>query len=114
MIHNDYSNSSVMVINLKTAKALGLRGGAHATRARRRGHRIGAILLQLLTAVLGTSRLSRDAPLESAKWARADIELGCCARHKMFPRSIALPNSRSGAASKWLPEPISRTRGNRR
>src|SRR5262249_47577459 len=48
-------------------------------RPRRRVDRVGpafahVVLLHLLTAAIGTSRTSGDVRLESAKWAKADID----------------------------------------
>jgi len=55
-----------LVINLKTAKALGGRAG-HAARLRRRGDRITMLLAALRMAAIGTSQTSRDVRLESAR-----------------------------------------------
>jgi hypothetical protein len=49
-----------------------------AARPRRRGDRIRAALLRLLTAVSGTSPTSEDVRLESAKSAEADFDQACC------------------------------------
>ena len=64
-----------LVINLKTAKALGLDVAAVAARPRRRGDRIIAVLLRLLTAAFGTTRTSRSPLDMSVHWGEAVMRL---------------------------------------
>ena len=59
-----------LVINLKTAKALGLDISADAARPRRRGDRIVEVLLRLLTTGVGTLLPSRSGVMSAADGRR--------------------------------------------
>ena len=62
-----------LVINGKTAKALGLTVPRHAARARRRGDRIRGCLLRLLTAAFGPKRRTTMSARTSAFGGRAAL-----------------------------------------
>jgi putative tryptophan/tyrosine transport system substrate-binding protein len=63
-----------LVVNLKTAKTLGLGGAPDAARSRRRGDRIACSLLRLLTAAFALTRGSTMSAPTSAR----GVKRKCC------------------------------------
>ena len=66
----------------------------------RRGHRIGRCLLHRMSQQLGTSRTSRDVRLESAKWAKADIDQVAVTNRNVMSTRPSLDGIHIGASRK--------------